>query len=124
MQKQEVQCKTITLYDTDYNDYYVSEDGRVFSWKGKKVKELKLQKIGGHPGSKYLAVRISDKNIKRIEYVHRLVAKALIPNPDNKREVNHIDGCKLNNHVSNLEWATPKENVQHRVRYLKTNLKS
>ena len=52
--------------------------------------------------------------------VHRLIATAFLPNPDNKREVNHIDGDKHNNSINNLEWATPSENVNHA---LKTGLR-
>lgn len=69
--------------------------------------------IARHSG--YISVVLKSNNKSYRRYIHRLVAKAFIPNPSNKEQVNHKDGNKRNNRVDNLEWATPSENLRHRL---------
>ena len=85
--------------------YKISNLGRVASYR----KVLATYKINS--GYEVVSLKVNRESIKRL--VHRIVAQAFIPNPENKREVNHIDGDRLNNHVLNLEWATSSENKQH-----------
>ena len=87
--------------------YYISSTGKI---KNKKNKLLKLR-ISEH-GYYVHSLR---KYYKISAYVHRIVASMFIPNPDSKPVVNHKDGNKLNNHVSNLEWTTHSENTKHWV---------
>lgn len=61
----------------------------------------------------YLVINVNVNGKHTTGLVHRLVASAFVPNPDNKPEVNHIDGNKENNCADNLEWVTPKENIAH-----------
>lgn len=87
------------------SNYSVTEDGRVF----KNTKELSYSiNVRGY---KILKVTLHGRQFNK--KVHRLVAETFIPNPNNYSDVNHIDGDKLNNHVSNLEWCTRKYNINH-----------
>ena len=97
-----------------YENYEVSNTGRVvnnnFNRKGIR-KEMTYKKSRGYP-----AVSLFRNGKGKDITVHRLVAQAFIPNPDNLREVNHIDGNKVNNNVDNLEWCTREENMEHAKR--------
>lgn len=67
----------------------------------------------------YASVFLYKNCVPKQSDVHRLVAKAFIPNPDNKPQVNHIDGNKLNNALDNLEWVTASENQKHSAKIRK-----
>lgn len=64
----------------------------------------------------YRLVTLRTDNKSKHYQIHRLVAEAFIPNPDNKPMVNHIDGNPSNNCLENLEWCTAKENAEHAIR--------
>ncbi len=90
--------------------YLVSTLGNIYS-----VKNKQLLKPIKHTGG-YMRVMLYKYGNGSLFKVHRLVAQAFIPNPENKPQVNHIDEDKTNNMVSNLEWVTAKENVNHGTR--------
>lgn len=96
--------------------YLCDESGNVYSnyyWRGLR----KLTPVEGKSrGHKYYRVLLCNKphlNKPKNMSVHRIIAEAFIPNPENKATVNHKDGNRLNNHVSNLEWMTVRENIAH-----------
>lgn len=72
-------------------------------------------------GNRYACVALSKGGKRKTMKVHRLVAIAFIENPEDKPQVNHIDGVKTNNNISNLEWATAAENSIHSVDVLHNN---
>lgn len=102
----------------EFPNYMVSSYGRIKTIEhytkhplgGMKVVRERIRKLMSSKSS-YLLVDFGHKSIKKS--VHRLVATAFIPNPDNKPCVNHIDGNGKNNNVSNLEWCTHSENEKH-----------
>lgn len=90
--------------------YEVSNWGRVKSLKFGKERILKQ---GKDKKTGYLHVVLCKNNIKKTFLVHRLVAEAFIPNPNNYKEVNHKDEDKTNNSVDNLEWCDRKYNQNY-----------
>ena len=92
--------------------YAVSNLGNVMSMNYLNTKKPRVMSpVKHHLG--YLFVHLG---YNKIRMVHPLVAEAFIPNPENKKFVNHIDGNKQNNKVTNLEWVTSKENMNHAIK--------
>jgi hypothetical protein len=92
-----------------FPEYYISDKGEV--WSAKSKKRLKQWKVSHG----YMCVELSNggRHNRKQARVHRLVAEAFIPNPNNKPQVNHKNGDKTDNRVSNLEWVTAAENARH-----------
>lgn len=100
--------KKIILNNIETN-YSVSDKGEIRNDKTGRMLRPSIQQGYCHVG---LTI---DGKLKRCR-VHRLVANAFLSNPENKPYVNHIDGCRSNNNIENLEWCTPAENTQHAVK--------
>lgn len=92
----------------DYEDYAITEDGIVISYKYKVPRKMKTwyQKAG------YENIKLCKNNKTKHFLVHRLVAEAFIPNPDNLPEVNHKNKDRQDNRVANLEWCTRLDNLK------------
>ena len=92
----------------NYDNYAVSSFGRV-----KNTKTGKILKEGSVDSHGYCLVGIYEDRVKKTHKIHRLVACAFIDNPDDKECVDHKNNNRTNNHISNLRWATNKENSQN-----------
>lgn len=100
--------------------YLISSDGRLFRKEsvdssGRKMKSLFLKSYVSKPlGYHVFSISINGKNVSL--YAHRLIAEAFIEKIEGKNYVNHKDGNKKNNEISNLEWVTHKENMHHAIK--------
>ena len=89
--------------------YAISNYGRVKNIATDKI----LSPVNNSKG--YYKVELRKEKIGKRYYIHRMVAEAFLPNPNNKTEVNHRDSNPSNNHISNLEWVSSSENTKHAV---------
>lgn len=97
--------------ETEIQGYFISNLGRLKGRSG-KIMKLHINKNGYYA----ISLKPNGKNEKaKTRRIHQFVAEAFIPNPNNYPYINHIDGNKLNNRVNNLEWCTPKQNLQHAI---------
>ena len=105
----------------EFPEYKIDELGNVYSRYKPKTNILtnnwyKLRQVLDKGVGYYLVTLVNSKTKRRKnQFIHRLLAQAFIPNPENKSQVNHKDGNKQNNSLDNLEWVTSRENSQHAV---------
>lgn len=94
-----------------WNDYYINNLGEVYSYKNKYRSRKGWKKLKPEVINKYLYVNFVDGNKKKRYAVHRLIAQYFCEGYSDGLVVNHIDGNCSNNHYTNLEWVTQRENV-------------
>lgn len=97
--------------------YQISNFGNVMSLHFRSSNKKKILKPIKKNNYGYLQVNLSKNGKHKITMIHRLVAKAFIPNPENKPVINHLDSNPSNNRADNLEWCTQQENIKYGYSY-------
>jgi len=100
----------------NYPNYEIDNNGIIYNKYGNQISPCKNNKG-------YLRVSLSHNTIKKSFLIHRLVAIHFIPNLNNYDQVNHIDGNKTNNSITNLEWCSASDNIKHSFKIGKSNYK-
>lgn len=101
-----------------YENYTIDEDGNVFTKKRGRY----MRPFANHSG--YLGIYLSKNGKRKYFFIHKLVAVAFVPNPNNYKEVNHIDEDKKNNKAENLEWCTREYNNNYGTKLSKVSKKA
>lgn len=93
-----------------FENYVLFENGKILNTNTGRYLKIRISKVG------YPIAQLWKNNKGHIRYMHRLLMEAFVNNPENKNQVNHIDGDKTNNDLTNLEWCTGSENLKHAYR--------
>ncbi len=96
------------LYPIDgFENYFITKSGKVWSKNRNRFLKNKIDKKG------YCCIGFRANGSRKEKKIHRLLAEIFIPNPENKPQINHINGIKNDNSIENLEWVTNEENMKH-----------
>lgn len=99
----------------EFPQYHIDTDGKILSPRQThaRLSSPYLKHSVSNSGYAYVRFWSKEENKYYSRFVHRVLAETFIPNPQNKSQVNHINGNKLDNRIENLEWVTRNENMRH-----------